>query len=316
MSEIDTKPKEALEILKSIELPSGQLNERSAWTLLALLNMKADMKWKDAESPMIGISPIMDFIAKNYKHQYKPNTREPIRRQTIHQFLQAGILRQNPDNPQRPTNSPKCVYQINEESLSLFRSFKSKNWDKRLAEYKTKTTSLKAIYAAERKINKIPINYQGKKYELSPGGQNLLIEKLINEFCPRYTPNADLVYIGDTGKKLTVIDKHMLTKLKIDASEHGKLPDIILYLKEKKWLIFIEAASSHGPVDAKRKIELEKLPTSKSYGIVFISAFPNRKTFSKYNKEIAWETDVWIADEPSHLIHFNGTRFLGPYEGE
>lgn len=312
MNETDTKAQEALEILKSIELPSKQLNERSAWTLLALLNMK----WKDATSPMIGITPIMDFIAKNYKHQYKPNTRETIRRQTIHQFLQAGIIRQNPDVPQRPTNSPKCVYQINEESLSLFRSFKSGDWNKKLAEYKTKNPSLKAIYAAERRINRIPINYQGKKYDLSPGGQSLLIEKLINEFCPRYTPKADLIYIGDTDKKLTTLDKSMLSKLKIDASEHGKLPDLILYLKEKKWLVVIEAASSHGPVDSKRKIELEKLLSSESYGIILISAFPDRKTFSKYNKEIAWETDVWIADEPSHLIHFNGSRFLGPYEKE
>jgi hypothetical protein len=36
---------------------------------------------------------------------------------------------------------------------------------------------------------------------------------------------------------------------------------------------------------------------------------------SRYLGEIAWETEVWVADAPSHLIHFNGERFLGPYDG-
>ncbi len=48
-------------------------------------------------------------------------------------------------------------------------------------------------------------------------------------------------------------------------------------------------------------------------GLVFVSAFPNRKTFTKYLEAISWETEVWVADNPTHLIHFNGTRFLGPY---
>ncbi|MFS2517149.1 MULTISPECIES: BsuBI/PstI family type II restriction endonuclease [Parabacteroides] len=28
--------------------------------------------------------------------------------------------------------------------------------------------------------------------------------------------------------------------------------------------------------------------------------------------DIAWETEVWIAENPGHMIHFNGDRFIGP----
>jgi hypothetical protein len=39
-----------------------------------------------------------------------------------------------------------------------------------------------------------------------------------------------------------------------------------------------------------------------------------RAVMTRYLGEIAWETEVWVADAPSHLIHFDGARFLGPYE--
>jgi hypothetical protein len=74
-----------------------------------------------------------------------------------------------------------------------------------------------------------------------------------------------------------------------------------------------EAASSHGPVDAKRHSELAELFAGSSVGLVFVSCFPDRRDMRKYLADIAWETEVWCADNPTHLIHFNGQRFLGPY---
>jgi hypothetical protein len=46
---------------------------------------------------------------------------------------------------------------------------------------------------------------------------------------------------------------------------------------------------------------------------VFVTAFLNRRGLLKYLGAIAWETEVWVADTPDHMIHFNGERFLGPY---
>ncbi len=94
---------------------------------------------------------------------------------------------------------------------------------------------------------------------------------------------------------------------------HGKLPDVVLHFVERNWLLLVESVTSHGPVDGKRHGELKKLFAKCTAGLVFVTAFPNRQIMDRYLPEIAWETEVWCADAPSHLIHFNGVRFLGPY---
>ena len=55
---------------------------------------------------------MMEFARDHYGRHYAPNTRETFRRQTVHQLVAAGIALYNPDNPARPVNSPKAVYQI------------------------------------------------------------------------------------------------------------------------------------------------------------------------------------------------------------
>ncbi len=92
------------------------------------------------------------------------------------------------------------------------------------------------------------------------------------------------------------------------------MPDVIAYIEKKNWLVLIEAVTSHGPVDAKRRNELKALFKSSRAGLVFVTAFLDRRSMVKYLSDISWETEVWVADAPSHLIHFNGERFLGPYE--
>ncbi len=91
------------------------------------------------------------------------------------------------------------------------------------------------------------------------------------------------------------------------------MPDLVVHLPDRNWLVLIEAASSHGPVDAKRHGELNSLFAKSTAGLVFVSAFPDRKAMRKYLHLIAWETEVWCAEDSTHLIHFNGERFLGPY---
>jgi hypothetical protein len=92
------------------------------------------------------------------------------------------------------------------------------------------------------------------------------------------------------------------------------MPDVVIYYPERNWLILAEAVTSHGPVDSKRHEELKNLFRESSAGLIYVTAFPTRTLMARYLNEIAWETEVWTADAPTHLIHFNGVRFLGPYE--
>lgn len=306
---------DALKILEILELPRAQQNERSALCLLAILNLTPEKKWSQAENPLIGITPIMDWIREHYEKDYAPNTRETIRRQSMHQFVDAGIVLYNPDNPIRPVNIPKAVYQIESLTLDLLRSHKTKNWTEKLDDYFSQRQTLSARYAKERNLNLIPVKISPKKkVSLSPGAHSKLIKAIIEEFAPRFVPGGVLIYVGDTGKKFGYFDKKTLTKIGVKIDSHGKMPDVIIYYPDKNWLILAEAVNSHGPVDGKRHEELKNIFADSSAGLIFVTAFPTRSLMARYLNEIAWETEVWTADAPSHLIHFNGIRFLGPYK--
>ncbi len=173
----------------------------------------------------------------------------------------------------------------------------------------------KAQHARERNMARIPLTLAtGEKIDLSPGGQNVLIKEIIDEFCPRFTPGGKPIYIGDTDTKWAYFNEAALARLGVKVDFHGKMPDVVVYHVKKKWLVLVEAVTSHGPVDAKRRDELERLFRDCKAGLVFVTAFLDRSAMVKYLGDISWETEVWVADAPSHMIHFNGERFLGPYD--
>jgi len=314
-SRIEQRIAEALKVLKALGLPRQQQNERSALTLLSLLGLKPSDPWKNASDPLMGITPMMEFFAEHYRKQYAPNTRETVRRQTVHQFVQAGLIVPNPDKPSRPTNSPKAVYQIEPSALKLLRRFGSRNWKACLEEYLRSVETLKKVYAREREMQRIPVRLaNGEELRLSPGGQNILVKKIIDEFCPLFTPGGQVVYVGDTQKKWAYFDIERLAELGVQIEEHGKMPDVVVHHVQKNWLVLIEAVTSHGPVNPKRRQELKELFHDSNAGLVYVTAFLDRRTMMKYLDDISWETEVWVAQSPTHLIHFNGERFLGPYD--
>ncbi len=305
---------EALAVLKSLGLPTEQHNERSALTLLALLGIAPAKTWAEATSPSLGVTPIMDFADREYGVHYAPNSRETFRRFTLHQFLEAGLVAANPDKPDRAVNSPKFCYQIQPAALLLLREFATSNWEAALAAYVAGSSTLAARYAQERRMQHIPVKFaDGTVVTLTPGGQNPLIREIIEQFLPRYAPGGTLIYIGDTGSKWAHFSEEALSALGVSVGSHGKMPDVVIHHVEKNWLILVEAVTSHGPVNPKRMAELKSLFGVSSAGLVFVTAFADRQTLLKYLPDVAWETEVWVADAPDHLIHFNGERFLGPY---
>lgn len=307
--------KAAHQIIISLGLPRAQQNERSVLCLLALLNLTPGKTWAAAENPLVGITPIMDWAREYYDKDYAPNTRETVRRQTMHQFCDAGIALYNPDKADRPVNSPKAVYQIEPGALALLRQFGTKAWHNALATYLANRETLVARYAKERNQNRIPVEIApGKEITLSPGEHSELIRAIIEDFAPRFAPGSVLVYAGDTGDKWGYFDAPLLSELGAEVDSHGKMPDVVLHYTDKNWLLLVESVTSHGPVDGKRHDELANLFAGYNAGLVYVTAFPNRAIMGRYLSEIAWETEVWVADAPSHLIHFNGTRFLGPYK--
>lgn len=305
---------EVLSILVDLGMPRSQQNDRTAYCLLALLNLPPRKSWVDCEAPLVGITPIMEWTKKYFGVDYAPNTRETFRRQSMHQFVQAGVCLYNPDKPDRPVNSPHAVYQIEPNLLAVLKTYGTEHYQKRLKRYLGMRQTLVEQYAKAREMELIPLTVNsGLRISLSPGGHSELIKAIVEDFGPRYAPGGELLYVGDTGDKYGFFDEELLARVGVMLDNHGKMPDVVIYLREKNWLLLIESVTSHGPVDAKRHAELSRLFKDCTAGLVYVSAFPTRKVFLKYLESIAWESEVWIADAPSHLIHFNGVRFLGPY---
>jgi len=307
--------KQAAQILRDLGLPPAQQNERSALTLLALAAIEPSKAWSQTTRPRLRILDIMTWMRSKYGKDYAPNSRETIRRQTIHQFEQARLVDRNSDDPLRPTNSGDTNYQLTEQAAQVIAAYGQKEaYDSACASFLESHGALFEKYSRARQLTKVPVRMaDGSIIALSAGTHNELQRTIVEDFGPRFAPGSTLLYLGDTAKKRIVHDHVSLARLGIREFNHDKLPDIVLYDESRNWLLLVEAVTSHGPISPKRHSELEVMLTACTAGLVYVTAFPDFATFRQFAHEIVWESEVWIADVPDHMIHFNGDRFLGPH---
>jgi hypothetical protein len=308
------KLRDSTALLKSLGFGPKQSNETAAYVLLALLDLLPSREWSAASNPLRGITPIIEFVKTSYKKDYAPNTRETIRDEAVKHFVEAGLLLRNPDKPDRPVNSGNTVYQVEPQALSLIRTFGTDAWATQLDDYLESRSEIRAEHVRQRNVARIPVTLpSGDAITLSPGGQNPLIKSIVEDFCGQFVPGATVVYIGDAESKFLHYEATYLKGLGVVIASAAKMPDVIVHDTARNWLIIVEAVVSAGAIDAKRRIELKNLFSGSNAGLVFVTAFEDRSTYGRFQQQIAWETEVWIAAEPDHIIHLNGERFLGPY---
>ncbi len=304
---------EALNILTALGLPRKQRNERSALTLLALAGRTHQNTWKDVTTPLLRIVDIMDWMRDRFGKNYAPNSRETIRRQTIHQFEQARMVDKNPDDPDRPTNSGLTVYRLTDAVIPVLRTYGTKSFEREVKKFVRAHGMLATRYSQLRRQHTVAVTLpDGSILNLSPGMHNKLQRLILEEFAPRFINDPVLVYVGDTAEKHLFIDIPVFESLGIPVSEHNKLPDIVILSPGKNWIFLIEAVTTHGPISPKRHMELEKMLSKCPCGRVYVTAFLTFRDYRKYAEEIVWESEVWIAEAPDHMIHYNGDKFFGP----
>lgn len=157
---------------------------------------------------------------------------------------------------------------------------------------------------------KVSVTIDDKILLFSPGDHNELQKAVIDNFLPRFGMGAKILYIGDTSKRILLLDTSTLEKIGFFEIGHDELPDIVAYSAEKNLLFLIEAVHSSGPMSEIRVSTLKRKLTHCKANVVFFTAFLSKKDFRRWSVDIAWETEVWIAESPEHLIHFNGYKFL------
>lgn len=303
-----TKVEEAREILTQLQVPKQQQSDLCCYVLLAMAYIQESANWEYASNDWIRIHDIISFTEKNYGVAYAENSRETFRKQAIHHFRNAAFIEDNG----LATNSPNYRYRLTEEMLLLITHFGKKDWEKKKTSFLKEHQSLIEQYASKKTMQKMSVKINNSDFTFSPGKHNQLQKAIIEEFAPRFAPNSECLYVGDTEQKDFVKNEGKLKALGFEITLHDKMPDVVLYSEEKDWIYFVEAVTSVGPMDPKRIKELEEMTKNVSAGKIYTTAFLDFKTFKKFSEMLAWETEVWLAESPDHMIHLNGDKFMGP----
>lgn len=293
-------------LLKDIGMPKRQQADLCVLTILGMANLKKKTKWSMATNEWLRIHDIIAFANQNYDVKYAENSRETFRKQALHHFRTAAIVEDNG----KATNSPDYRYRLTAEFVEILR--KMTRSDEPLKAFKKNHQSLMEIYASKKEMEKMPVKINGEDFTFSTGKHNQLQKVIIEEFAPRFAPNAECLYVGDTIQKDLVKREDRLKELGFTITLHDKMPDVVLYRADKNWIYFIEAVTSVGPMDPKRIQEISSMTKCVKAGKIFVTAFLDFKTYKKFSEQLAWETEIWLAELPDHMIHMNGDKFLGP----
>lgn len=302
------KVNEAREILRMLGMPKAQQADICCYALLALAGIKQDTLWKDAGNEWIRIHDIIRFANTYYGSAYAENSRETFRKQALHHFRNAALAEDNGT----ATNSPNYRYRLTDETLQTIKTFQTPEWQGSINRFLKYHEKLVDIYASKKKMTMMPVRINGSDFQFSTGKHNELQKAILEEFAPRFAPNAECLYVGDTIEKDFVKNVEKLTELGFKITLHDKMPDIVLYREDKNWIYFVESVTSVGPMDSKRMLELTAMTKNVTAGKIFVTAFLDFKTYKRFSEALAWETEVWIAETPEHMIHLNGNKFLGP----
>lgn len=307
------KLKKAKILLTQIGMPPKQQSMICVFTLLAMANVRRDTPWSEATNEWIRIHDIIAFTADRYGVVYAENSRETFRKQALHPFRTAALIEDNG----LATNSPNYRYRLTTEFLGVIKELTdddsiTSDSDIAIQTFMSNHESLTEIYASKKRMQKMPVRINQQEFTFSPGKHNELQKDIIEEFAPRFAPNSECLYVGDTIQKDLVKNVEKLSELGFEITLHDKMPDVVLYREDKNWIYFIESITSVGPMDSKRIVEIETMTKNVTAGKIYVSAFPDFSTFKKFSNRLAWETEVWIADMPDHMIHLNGDKFLGP----
>lgn len=316
---------EALFLLSSLGIPFEGLTQRRlekmAMAFLAVCDVRASGAWAKARDASSGRAltsrQIIEYINANFQEEISRGSYDDIRRKDLYLLTVARIVLKSANDPEASTNNPTRAYALNPEYAPIVQSFGTKGWEEDVEAFLNERETLKERLDEARPMSLVPVTLpSGVVLQLSKGKHNELQKVIVEDFLTRYGENSKVLYLGDTAKKLLHLDREALKKINFFDLAHNELPDVVAYSESKNWLYLIEAVHSSGPISNLRHEQLKTLTKACTAEIVYVTAFLDRETVRKYAPDIAWETEVWIAEAPDHIIHFDGKRFLGPYANQ
>lgn len=311
---------ETIHLLSALGLPlekeTPRRLERTASAFLAILDLTATGKWqeaKDLATPRSLLSKqIIRYWQKHFGEKISEGSYDDIRRQDLLHLYLAGIV--STDDSHKDQNDGTRAFGLNTEFSEVVRTYGSEGWENRVQAFVSTHGTLQERLNRPRDLPVTEVALpSGERLSFLGGPHNQLQKAIVEEFLPRFGNGAEVLYVGDTANKYAFLNRERLTHLKFFDVEESKLPDVIAYSKSRNWIFLIEAVYSSGPISSERRLVLTQLLKACTASPVYVTAFLDKATFRKFSPDIAWETEVWIASDPDHLVHFDGEKFLGPY---
>lgn len=307
-----------LDVFQKIGIPvdgTDRKVERMAKACLAVGKIKKSFAeaLSEENDGFVRTRDIISFENENYGEHISPGSYDNIRRTDLKMLIEAGIVINSSSKENQATNNPSRGYALSKSFVELLYSYGSEEWDMRLSEYLKEAKSLKEELECRRNLMKVPVTLPGgKRISLSYGAHNDLQKEIIETFLPLFGFGAEVLYVGDTTDKFLHLDEKALKEINFFVLEHDELPDVVAYSHEKNLLYLIEAYHSTGEWNEirVRKVKRKLKESGCTADVVFFTAFETKNAFKQKAKDIAWETEVWIAESPEHLVHFNGYKFL------
>jgi len=313
---------DGLRIIEAVGVPIDDLTprrlEKMSMAFLALCSITNRNQWINVASistdHILGTRQIIRFINKSFEESISEGSYDDIRRKDLIRLVGMGLIVKSAKNPEADNNDGTRGYALSNEFAELIKHYNSDAWETMKNAFEIDQDYIdKFVGKREKTKLQVKIN-EAVVVELDDGPHNLIQKAIIDEFLPIYGYGATVLYIGDASEKQLHKYADRMSEIGLDVQDRGMLPDIIAFSEEKQWVYLIEAVHSSNPLNPERCIELQRTVLKNcTYGVVFVTAFLSKKDFSKWMPQIAWETEVWLADSPEHLIHFNGDRFLGPH---
>lgn len=314
---------EALHILEALGVPliglTARRKEKMSKVFLSVAGLMPGMKWSEIkdndDQHQLTSRQIISFMNAHWSEEISSGSYDDIRRKDLVLPVEACIVLNSANNPNANTNDGTRGFAINPVAARVIRQFGTSEWQRAIDQFRQERPSLASQLSRARNLARIPIQINGNtKLEFSPGAHNQLQKAVIESFLPNFGLGATVLYVGDTTNKYLYLDKSGLEYINFFELAHDKLPDVVAYLPTRNWLYLIEAVTTANPITELRRNALMRAANNCKADLVFVTAFPDRKTYRKFASDIAWETEVWIADAPEHMIHLNGDKFLGPYK--
>lgn len=297
----------------------GAVEDEGVW-----LGPKHVYSMSDLQAGRQDASARREFAAQAWKPKYKPvgerwyadTTRESIRDETLREGLVdvgAVVLRND-----LATTSSYPRYALQRDFAALF--------DPRLqGEDLAKSTEdwarshLNALALARMALirrgataleGEVSVTLPNRSVRrLAQGPSSVLIKAVVEEFLPRFLYAPAVVLLSESRTKIVVQEKALIEALGLRIETDRLLPDLIALDTQlgRELLLFVEVVATDGPVTPSRKKALEAMAEEAHFTadkLAFVTVYLDRDhaTFRKTFGSLAWNTLVWLASEPEHII--------------